>query len=511
MTGQLWNGIAGTACCGEVAFSNGETLRPIQLLYVKNVILRQAGATRQELVFMLVIQNLAYEKCVEVIWAGEDGLWHTLKAEYVGPKGEFEEVWQAQASFTLIGENSLPGDIRFVSHYQVCGCDYWCPPDYQTYAVKADSGVYLGNQFPLLNLDFQPFLHAGQQYYPVTIAVHQELRPEEVSIRWTTNRWRTFSDTPAYFKRRHWIHAVGSSAPNPNRYGCAIWISQLHLGDSYQVEYALVCHAGSREYWDNNFGANYLARHDRLKILTLNLHCCQEDQQDKKLWRIARAIKDLHIDVVCLQEVGERWNDGQGDWNSNTAKILCDRVGNSYFVYADWGHIGFGQYREGTAILSRYPFLKQESRYVSVSQDIYNINARKVVMGRVHVPYFGTINIFSAHLSWWHEGFYAQFENLRRWAESKQTSDVAATFVCGDLNSAINSEGYTIASQDYEDQFFKANARQLSRVDDQRIDYIFLKKGSTIQVRSARALFTVNDYGPVSDHCGYYGEFEPRT
>lgn len=485
-------------------------MTPIQLLYAKNVMQRHSGASQQDLVFVLAVQNLAYEKFVEVIWAGEDGVWRNLKAEYVGPRGKNDEVWHAWARFNLSEEHQLPGDIQFVLHYRVSGRDYWCPPDQQKCKINADSGVYIGKPFPLLNLDFQRLLHTGQVYYPVAIGVHQELRPEKVSIRWTTDRWRTFTDTPAFFKRKHWDQAVGSNARNPNRYGCAIWISQLHMGDAFQIEYALACNSGTREYWDNNFGANYLASREPLKIMTLNLHCYQEVNQDEKFWRIAQAIRDLQVDVVCLQEVGENWNDGLGDWNSNAARIICDRVGNSYHLYTEWGHIGFGRYREGTAILSRHPFLKRESRYISATQDIYNFNARKIVMGQICIPYFGLINIFSAHLSWWQDGFYEQFENLRRWAESKQTQDIAATFVCGDLNSTAKSEGYAVAAQDYEDQFLRANAQQIGQADGHRIDYILLKKGSPLEVKSARRLFTPGDYGSVSDHEGYFAEFEPR-
>ena len=44
----------------------------------------------------------------------------------------------------------------------------------------------------------------------------------------------------------------------------------------------------------------FLARRRRLKILTLNLHCYQEENQDAKFSQIAKAIDDLDIDVVCL-------------------------------------------------------------------------------------------------------------------------------------------------------------------------------------------------------------------
>ena len=85
-----------------------------------------------------------------------------------------------------------------------------------------------------------------------------------------------------------------------------MWISQLHLGDAYRVEYALSCEAGGRRLLGQQLRrAITLARHDRLKVMTLNLHCYQEDRQDEKFSQIAKAIRDLHVDVVCLQEVGE--------------------------------------------------------------------------------------------------------------------------------------------------------------------------------------------------------------
>ena len=51
---------------------------------------------------------------------------------------------------------------------------------------------------------------------------------------------------------------------------------------------------------------------DLLRVLILNLHCYQEDNQDHKLSQIARAINDCDVDVVCLQEVAELWNNGHG-------------------------------------------------------------------------------------------------------------------------------------------------------------------------------------------------------
>ncbi|MCK5191923.1 MAG: hypothetical protein KAR12_17935, partial [Methylococcales bacterium] len=46
--------------------------------------------------------------------------------------------------------------------------------------------------------------------------------------------------------------------------------------------------------------------------------------------------------------------------------------------------------------------------------------------------------------------------------------------------------------------------------DDYRIDYIFMNKASELQVTSAKVVFTEQDYGRVSDHCGYFMTFEPK-
>jgi maltose 6'-phosphate phosphatase len=487
----------------------GDAMTPVELLYAKNTIARHDDTVQQDLTFALAVQNRAHQKHVEVVWSGEDGVERSLKAKYVGPTGHDHEIWMAQASFLLTEEDSLPGDIQFVLRSHQAGHDFWGPPNRRGWTINADSGVLMGDKFPLVNIDYHPLLHAGQQFLPVTIAVRQDLRPERVWIRWSTDRWRTFTDTPAYLMRKHWHHSVGSAARNPNRYGSGIWISQLHLGDAYQVEYAVCCEAKHRRYWDNNFGRNYRSRHAPLRILTLNLHCYQEDRQDEKFSQIAKAVDELQIDVVCLQEVGEPWNDGHGDWKANAAKLIRDRLREPYFVHTDWSHLGFDRYREGVAILSRYPFVVKDAKYVSAMQDVYDIHARKVVMAQVDVPYFGVVNVFSVHLSWWENGFQEQFENLRCWAEGEQKPHVAATFLCGDFNNAANSEGFDILSRDYEDQFLKVNVQRVDRGTDGRIDYVLLKKGAPLSVRTARRLFTEKDYGPVSDHEGYCAEFEP--
>jgi maltose 6'-phosphate phosphatase len=260
--------------------------------------------------------------------------------------------------------------------------------------------------------------------------------------------------------------------------------------------------------------------------MILNLHCYQEENQDYKLSQIAKAIDEQGVDIVCLQEVAELWNNGKGDWETNTARIINERLNSPYHLVTDWSHLGFDRYREGVAVLSRYPIEKHEARYVSTSRDPYNIHARNVVMAQIRVPYAGLINVFSAHLSWWDDGFADQFANLRRWAGQEHSGLVTSTMLCGDFNIKAGAQGYqrVVESNEYDDQYLSANSPQVFRSifevkdspslgdldDDHRIDYIFLRRGSGLRVTSGRVLFTDRDYGTVSDHFGYLMTFVPN-
>ena len=502
-------------------------MEPIQLLHVRNTITRTKHRLQQELVFFVIVEHIAYDKLVEVHWSGEDGVWRTIRAVHHSPGGGNREIWCARDTFNPSEDASLPGDIEFALRYRVLGKEYWDNNCSRNYVSNADSGVLLEKHAQLLNADCNRILQTGQRFYPVTVAVRHSIQPKRVYLHWTTDNWRSTHVTPCFFKRMHWDKMRRSSARNPNRYDTSIWISQLKIDDAFRVQYAIACETPSGTIWDNNFGRNYLARRQRLKILTLNLHCYQEENQDAKLSQIARAIDDLDIDVICLQEVAENWGEGRGDWNSNAAKIICDRLHRHYHLHTDWSHLGFDRYREGIAVLSKFDLIVNDAGYVSSSGDVYSINARKVVMVQVHVPYMGVVNVFSAHLSWPSGGFLEQFERLRAWANHKHGDHIATTFLCGDFNIKAGSEGYEaiVRTQEYEDQFlaitapsvfekvFRRSAPNIDRylAKDGRIDYIFMRKNGPLQAVSARELFTDRDrYGRVSDHVGYCVEFEPR-
>jgi maltose 6'-phosphate phosphatase len=486
----------------------------IQLLTVENTLSRKTIGPQQLLVFQMRVADLDYDKQVDVIWSGEGGIWQTLPASYLYTQGDGRECWQARMALNSKVGLPSPSSIRFALRLRCMGGEYWDNNEGKDYTSRAGSGIALANSIALQNLGFTTHLDEGQQWLNIKIAVNPLFSADSVVAHWTTDNW--------LHDRQASCRLNGQS----RRPGAQVWTTRIKVGDAFRLQYAIVCKNQHRQVWDNNGGGNYVASRKPLKVLILNLHCYQEDHQDRKFSQIAKAIDELAVDVVCFQEVAEHWNHGNGDWDSNSANIINQRLKQAFHLYSDWSHIGFDKYREGVALLSRYPLIHRQSRYVSDSHDVHGIHSRKVVMAEIEVPYMGAINAYSAHLSWWEDGFQPQFQRLCEWAESQSGETVKTTLLCGDFNITAGTVGYrqVVEANQYEDQYLAANHQGLFEkifrvddphwqhypTDDYRIDYIFMNKDSHLRVTSARALFTDRDYGRVSDHCGYLMTFEPK-
>lgn len=500
-------------------------MNKIKLLYVENVIIRQTAEVQQKLTFFMQVENISYTKQIDIIWAGEDDIWHTLPAQHHSMLGHDKEYWSASITFTLTEEDPLPGNITFSVRYRVLDKTYLDNNQKNNYFSAADSGIRLTNDQLIQNIGFSNKLPENTQTQSISAAVNRSFQATKVIIHWTTDNWKTITKTYCHFRKNYWDKSLSSNARNPNQYGVQLWATNITHSNLSKLQYVISCENKQQKIvWDNNSGHNYSFEKAQLKVLILNLHCYQEENQDNKFTKIAKVINELEIDIICLQEAAEYWRDGQGDWESNAAKIINDRLTKPFYIHYDWSHLGFDKYREGVAILSRYPLSNHEARYVSDSHDKYNIHSRKVVKARVDVPNIGFINVFSAHLSWIEDGFREQFQRLRGWADDNKNDDIKATLLCGDFNITAGTEGYglVVNSHEYEDQFLSVNQHgifdRIFRVhdahwkdllaDDYRIDYIFMSKNSKLKAISAKVIFTDQEYGRVSDHFGYLMTFE---
>lgn len=276
-----------------------------------------------------------------------------------------------------------------------------------------------------------------------------------------------------------------------------------------------------------------------LSLLTLNLHTYQQHprhcpfdtmhQHEREAQIIAEAIAHLEIDVICFQEVGEYLHDPitrpYGESPSNMAFRVCNKLrywGIWYHIHQDWSHIGFYRWREGTAILSRYPMRHNYSAYVSMDRRKDNYMSRNITMSCIDVPRFGLLHIANVHLSWVHHGFLEEYWNLRNLIESRRHFGIRADLIVGDFNAPAGELAYNhiVGNGDYVDQFHELHPHRFyepsyrGQIDGwinhppKRIDYVFKGNGQPIRVKTMDYIFNDGFFPVVSDHFGYLARFE---
>jgi maltose 6'-phosphate phosphatase len=292
-------------------------------------------------------------------------------------------------------------------------------------------------------------------------------------------------------------------------------------------------------------------------VLTLNLHTYQEfrsegvaeselndelakqriDSYGPLFDRIADGINQLDPDVICFQEVGE-WSGGNtqdpdsilfGSSDSNMVHQILQRLDEHYFYTMDWSHYGFDVWLEGSAILSKYPFIETGSRFISNPDNgRYKFwKSRNVPMARIELPGIGSANVFSVHAGWWddeEEPFQDQYRKLLAWA-GEIASLRETTILCGDFNVPADSQmqEFMTKGTGYSDQYALANpdgsldATIGGAIDGwkssdsgQRVDYILMNDDSPLEIEEAQIVFTEDMYGIVSDHAGIYARFDRR-
>ena len=87
----------------------------IELLTVENTRIAGKKADRQRLSWLIRVADLDYRKQVEVLWAGEDRLWHSVAARYQSRSGGGYEHWLAETICTETPDRPLPGTVYFVA------------------------------------------------------------------------------------------------------------------------------------------------------------------------------------------------------------------------------------------------------------------------------------------------------------------------------------------------------------------------------------------------------------
>ena len=264
------------------------------------------------------------------------------------------------------------------------------------------------------------------------------------------------------------------------------------------------------------------------RVLTLNLHCYQEENQLEKFALIAIAIFENDIDVVLLQEVAQNKNsplvqDGQGVKEDNAARIISrelQKLGANYNFAWYWSHYGWEIWEEGLAILSKLPLKDISAKYLTQSSS-KNYWLSRIALA-AHIEISGDpVKFVTTHTGFWNdkeESYENQIANLLDFAQEQQL-----VIFGGDFNVEAGTPGYEYIMKNtgFRDLYLESNIDgmfdpTIGGVIDgwpdadgkpKRIDYFFTSSKKILCKKVSR-IFTKENYGEVSDHFGLLAEFE---
>ncbi|WP_459502127.1 endonuclease/exonuclease/phosphatase family protein [Bacillus sp. C1] len=256
-----------------------------------------------------------------------------------------------------------------------------------------------------------------------------------------------------------------------------------------------------------------------MKLLTLNCHSWQEENQLEKIRHLAKTIQEEDYDVIALQEVSQSikaQNVCDNKKKDNFGLVLLtelEKLGlGNYSIVWDFSHIGYDIYEEGLAILTKHPIVKQTSFFVSENRDTSYWKTRKIVSATI--SYKGKkITCYSCHLGWWNdeeESFQNQVERFMQ-----HVNDTELSFLMGDFNNNahLQGEGYDyLIKKGLYDTYELALAKdegttvqgEIAGWDENkqnlRIDLIFSNK--PVKVLSSNVIFNGMNRNVISDHFG---------
>lgn len=256
-----------------------------------------------------------------------------------------------------------------------------------------------------------------------------------------------------------------------------------------------------------------------MKLLTLNCHSWQEDNQLEKIKVLAETIAENDYDVIALQEVSQRIDSPiaySAIREDNFALVLVEelrKLGSVDYRFTwDFAHLGYEVYEEGLAILTKHKIEEEYSFFTSRGHDQNYWKTRKIVGAKIHVD-GQPVSFYSCHLGWWHdeeEPFQFQADSLL-----EQVEKDAPFFLMGDFNNAasVRGEGYEYLLEMGLHDTFEFAAEKDSGVtiageiagwednkQDLRIDLILA--GQLVEPKYSRVIFNGENKPVVSDHYG---------
>ncbi|MFK4786043.1 endonuclease/exonuclease/phosphatase family protein [Fusobacterium sp. MFO224] len=257
-----------------------------------------------------------------------------------------------------------------------------------------------------------------------------------------------------------------------------------------------------------------------MKLMTLNCHSWQEDNQRDKIKYLAKVIVKENYDIIALQEVSQLKSSNKIKGNireDNFIYILLwelEKLERTYDYRWDFNHIGYDLYEEGIGIIFRGNVKEKDGDFIGKTKDTNFWKTRK--FSRVSIEINNEIiDFYSCHMGWWQDeenSFEEQVEDLLRITKERGNR----YFLMGDFNNdaKVREEGYDyLIGKELIDTYNIAEKKDSGitvkgviagwegrNSKDKRIDLILTN--NICKVKESLVIFNGENYEKISDHFG---------
>lgn len=229
---------------------------------------------------------------------------------------------------------------------------------------------------------------------------------------------------------------------------------------------------------------------ESIRVMTYNIHHARGMDDRVDIERIAKVIAREAPDIVALQEVdrGVRRSGG-----ADITAELAERTGLVHHAFAGNIEIEGGEY--GNAFLTRYPIVEKKNlRY----KHLHNGEQRGLLQLVVDIG-GQQVLLLNTHLAHRSEDAKDRLFSVEQMFETMEQRPDFPVILLGDLNERPERDVYRRLEERFIDAWAAAGDGDgftfSSAKPRQRIDYIWVRRESGLNVRSAKVADTL-----ASDH-----------
>ncbi|GAA4273888.1 hypothetical protein U6A24_01890 [Aquimarina gracilis] len=202
--------------------------------------------------FVVKVKNLAFQKQVAIHNATSNGNWVDIPLTFQQNIGNDEEIWVGE-----VEPDTQYYDDEFVVKYTVNGETFWDNNNGSNYSMSVNEGAFLAPEIEVLVDNY--YTRFSGSYFAINVDARRNYGDAgSVEVVYTTDNWATTQKALLSYQR---YFRVGYSnyIISPNQFDIDKWETSVQVDpNANSIEYAVVYRTAGQEYWDNNYGNNYV-------------------------------------------------------------------------------------------------------------------------------------------------------------------------------------------------------------------------------------------------------------